>query len=346
MPSDESKSPLIMEFEEFQRKLEAAARLTRSDFAKEAKRIYDIAFFQYASKARNAEAEKSQVLLVPDADDPERSKAIKGSDQRQRMDGALWYYLEALLEQVRPHIRERFKPVAEIARRSSSPSLLPSNLLFQEALRGAPHYITTGPIESQGPLRALCDFWGRPDWTASFSERFRLLFAEEWERLVCEAELEAPALPPTQASESAGAVDEDESAAERRRRTQQIGDRAVSRQPPAAPQDVRQPSPASIIERIRSSTKKPLYVVIEMFKIDNPGESDTQAILQGIDAMIREIRSEAERNQVRKAVYDSVPSGWKEGIGEQQTLVAYWDKSDPKERGPIKTYVSGVKVIQ
>lgn len=225
MPSDESKSPLIMEFEEFQRKLEAAARLTRSDFAKEAKRIYDIAFFQYASKARNAEAEKSQVLLVPDADDPERSKAIKGSDQRQRMDGALWYYLEALLERMRPHIRERFKPVAEIARRSSSPSLLSSNLLFQETLRGAPHYVTTGSIESQDPLRALCDFWGRPDWTASFNERFRLLFAEEWERLVCEAELEAPPLPPTQASESAGAVDEDDSAAERQRRTQQVGDR-------------------------------------------------------------------------------------------------------------------------
>jgi hypothetical protein len=242
MSSDDVKSPLILEFEEFQRKLEAASRLTRSDFEREAKRIYDVAFFPYASKDRNAEAEESHALSIPDADDPQSRKSIIGRTQRERIDGALWYYLEALLARTRSRIRDRFKPVAEIARRSSSADLLSSNLLFQEALHAAPHHITT----NQNSLRALCDFWGRPAWTASFDERFRLSFAEEWERLVCEAELEAPPLPPTQtiaavredmrSSESAGAVDEDESAAERRRKTQQIGDRVVSRQPPPGPQ--------------------------------------------------------------------------------------------------------------
>lgn len=235
---DNSKSDLIREFEEFQRKLEAAARLTRSDFAKEARRIYSIAFFPYASKALNAEAEENHVLSVPDAEDPRSRKSITGSTQRERIEGALWYYLEALLARMSPRIQERFEPVAEIARRSSSASLLSSNLLFQEALHSAPHYITTDRIESQDPLRALCDFWGHPDLTASFNERFRLLFAEEWERLVCEAELDAPSqLSPqtptfhddarsrVQPSEAAGAVDQ---------MTQQIGDRVVSRQLPQA----------------------------------------------------------------------------------------------------------------
>jgi hypothetical protein len=245
--SDDAKSPLILEFEEFQRKLEAAARLTRSDFEREAKRIYDVAFFPYASKARSTEAAESHSLSIPDAEDPQARKSITGGTQRARTDGALWYYLEALLARMRSHIGRRFKPVAEIARRSSSADLLSSNLLFREALHGAPHHITT----DQNSLRALCDFWGRPDWTASFDERFRLLFAEEWERLVCEAELEAPPLPtsqtmpahgdgdvrsPSPTSETAGAVDEDESAAERQRKTQQIGDRVVSRQPPPGAQ--------------------------------------------------------------------------------------------------------------
>lgn len=129
---------------------------------------------------------------------------------------------------MRSHIRERFKPVAEIARRSSSAALLSSNLLFQEALHAAPHYITTDRIGSQ--VRALCDFWGRPDWTASFDERFRLLFAEEWERLVCETELEAPSQPATQIPPAHGDArshtqpskswdaDEEKSAAEQHRR--------------------------------------------------------------------------------------------------------------------------------
>ena len=349
MPSDADKSPLILEFEEFQRKLEAAARLTRSDLAREEKRIYDLAFSVPLTKVCNAEAEKSHVLSIPDAEDPQSRKPITGRTQRDRLDGALWYYLEVLLARMRSHIRDRFKPVAEIARRSSSANLLSANLLFQETLHGAPHYITTDRIGSQ--VRALCDLWGRPDWTASFDERFRLLFAEEWERIVCEVELEAPPLPPTQtqtlhedarsralASESAGAVDEDESAAERRRRTQQIGDRVVSRQPP----------PGAILERIRSSNKKALTVVIEIFKAEHPGESDTQAILKGIDAMIAEIkkRSEAEHNQVWKAVHESVPPGWKDGIGDQKTLAAYWDLRDSRDRGRIKTYVSDVKTVQ
>jgi len=133
-------------------------------------------------------------------------------------------------------------------------------------------------------------------------------------------------------------------------RTQQIGDRAVSSLPPrsGAPvqgEEVRH-TPVSIIERIRSSKKKTLYVVIEMFKTANPGESDTRAILKGVDAMITDIGSEGEQKRVRKDVHESVPPRWQERIGVQTSLVAYWDKSDPKERGRIKTYVSDVKVIQ
>jgi hypothetical protein len=130
-------------------------------------------------------------------------------------------------------------------------------------------------------------------------------------------------------------------------RTKQIGDRVVSRQAgaPSEGEEVRH-TPASIRDRIRLSKRKPLHVLIEMFKTANPDERDTRVILQAIDAMIGDIRSEAERNQVRKAVHDSLPSGWRERIGEQPTLVAYWDKSDSGERGPIKTYVSDVKTIQ
>jgi hypothetical protein len=232
MPPDESKSPLILEFEEFQRKLEAAARLTRSARDRIAKGIYDIAFFPYASRARNAEAEKSHVLLVPDAEDPQSWQSITGSTQRERLDAALWYYIEAFLARMRAPIREYFKPVADSARRSSSTDLLSSNLLFQEALHSVPHYITAYRIESQDPLCALCEFWGRPDWIASVNERLHRLFAEEWERFVCEAELEAPPLPPTQttpavhgdtrsralAGASENAAEEEESPADRRRR--------------------------------------------------------------------------------------------------------------------------------
>jgi hypothetical protein len=145
-------------------------------------------------------------------------------------------------------------------------------------------------------------------------------------------------------------VDEDESAAERRRKTQQIGDRAASSLPPRSGSPVQgeevRHTPVSIIERIRSSKKKPLYLVIEMFKAEHPSESDTKAILKGVDAMITDIGSEGEQKRVRKDVHESVPPRWQERIGVQTTLVAYWDKSDPKERGRIKTYVSDVKVIQ
>lgn len=364
--SDDSKTPLILEFEEFQRKLEAAARLTRSDLAREEKRIYDVAFFPYASKARNAEAEKSHVLSIPDAEDPQSRKAITGPTQRDRLEGALWYYLEALLARMRSHIRDRFKPVAEIARRSSSANLLSSNLLFQEALHAAPHYIATDRIGSRA--RALCNFWGHPELTASFNERFRLLFAEEWERLVCEAELEAPPLPPSQTmlavlgdarslsqtSESAGAVDEDESAAERRQKTQQVGDRVVSHLPPrsGAPvegEEVQQDSPSAMLKRIQASPKKALRILLEYVKAADPKERETRAILKGGDTMISGIPSPAERNLVRSLVHKAVPEGWKDGIEQEPTkptLVAYWDGRDPKERGAIKTYVSEVKTIQ
>jgi len=228
LSSADEKGPLILEFDEFQRKLEAAARLTRSDLEREEKRIFDLAFSVRLTRAANAEAEKSHVLSVPDAEDPQSRKSITGGTQRERLDGALWYYLEALLARMRPHIQKRFKPAAEIARRSSSAELLSSNLLFQAQVHIAQTYITTDRIGSR--VRSLCGLWGRPDLTASFDQSFRLLFAEEWERLVCEAELEAPpSLPPTPtvhgdarsralASEFKSAAAEEESAEDRRRR--------------------------------------------------------------------------------------------------------------------------------
>jgi hypothetical protein len=250
---------------------------------------------------------------------------------------------------LRPLIHANFKPVAQVA-----VQLIAAGFAWDvEEVHGTTGWVISDLRTNPYPVNALQEC------------EFQDMFTDVWCRLVCEAELEAPPLPPTQTmpahgdgdarspsqtSEAAGAVDEDESAAERRRKTQQIGDRAASSLPPRSGSPVQgeevRHTPVSIIERIRSSKKKPLYLVIEMFKAEHPSESDTKAILKGVDAMITDIGSEGEQKRVRKDVHESVPPRWQERIGVQTTLVAYWDKSDPKERGRIKTYVSDVKVIQ
>jgi hypothetical protein len=103
---------------------------------------------------------------------------------------------------------------------------------------------------------------------------------------------------------------------------------------------------SSLIQQIRSSPKKPLYTLLAFAKAKNPGVHEARALLLASDKMISDIRSEAEQKGVRSLVHASVPPGWKDGIGEQQTLVVYWDRRDPEKRGSIKTYVSGVKLIQ
>jgi hypothetical protein len=180
MPSDESKSSLILEFEEFQRKFEAAVRLTWSDLRREAEKVLDAARHQRAGKVRDIN-----------------------------------YFLDMLLGQATVFVLQNFKPIAAVARRSSSANLLSSNLLFQEVLHGAPHYITANLQDS---ISLLCKLYESPASAASFNERFRLLFAEEWGRLVCEAELEiehalersripvleVPPQPPTQPQRVSG----------------------------------------------------------------------------------------------------------------------------------------------
>src|ERR1017187_10550341 len=88
VPSDKSKSPLVLEFN---RKLQAALQLSQDDVGREAKRMYNVAFLPYKPLDLNAtlslepalklprlsSASKFRALedglLVPDADDPERS---------------------------------------------------------------------------------------------------------------------------------------------------------------------------------------------------------------------------------------------------------------------------------
>jgi hypothetical protein len=319
MPADESKTSLVLEFEEFQRKLEAAARLTRADFEREEKSIHDLSFSVRLTKACNAVAEKSHVLLVPDADDPERSKEIKGRDQRDRLDGALWSYLEALLARMRSHIRDRFKPVAAIARKSSSADLLSSNLLFREALHSVPHYITTDRIGSR--VRALCDFWGRPEWTASFDERFRLLFAEEWERLVCEAELDAPLQPSTFLDDARSRVQPSESAAVDQR-TRQIGDRVVSSQPPQAARRSQSQSPRDF------NPRKALIA-----KIKSHGENSADRIAVLMDAAIEKISGKL---QPTHAPLDD----WKELAPEARTWKEFLDHEATRKL--VRNYINKV----
>lgn len=337
MPADESKSPLILEFEEFLRKFEAAVRLTRSDFRGEATKVLDAA-----------------------------------RDQRAGMKRALPYFLDTLLRGLMGFAGKNFKPIAAIARRSSSANLLSGNHLFQEVLHGAPYYITAREGEDQDPLALLCELYESPRSAASFNEQFRLAFGDLWIRLVCEAELnidEAPSKPSAQtptfqgpqsralASESAGAVDEVESAADRRRRTEQIGDRVVSRQPPqsrspGAPaqgeevrEEVQRTTLASMLRRIQSSPERALQILIEYVKTANPNEKGTKAILKASDAVISAL-SEGERARVRPRVHDAVPDGWKDGIGEQPTLVEYWNRRlpDGAERRAISTYVFKVTI--
>jgi hypothetical protein len=98
---------------------------------------------------------------------------------------------------------------------------------------------------------------------------------------------------------------------------------------------------ASLIQRIQSSSRtKALTTLLGLVKSENPELDETRALLLASDKRIEDIRSEAEQKRCYREVHDSVPDGWKDGIGEQKTLVAYWDMRDPKERGPIKSYVS------
>jgi len=251
LPSEESKSPLILEFEEFQHKLRAAIRVTYFEFRKQSKQILDIAFFQYTYKGQTSArpANTDEIMWVKDAEDPQRWKPINGrklaqqgspksreqaaalaearvENQRLMISLGLYYYLDVLLARMIPRVRENFREVAALARRYSS-----SDLLLQEA-HLAPLEITACVAANQDSLSSLCEFWGHPEYAAAFRERFRVMFVEEFERLRSGAELAAPPQPSTQASESAGAVDEDESAAERWRKTEQIGDRLASRLPP------------------------------------------------------------------------------------------------------------------
>jgi hypothetical protein len=194
MRSDDPKSELILEFEEFQRKFEAAVRLTSSEFRREARRILDVAMNQRAGEKR-----------------------------------ALPYFLDTLLQRSTEIVPKNFKPIAAIARRSSSVNLISSNHLFQEVLHGAPHYITAHKGGDQDPLVLLCELYESPTSAASFNEKFRLAFEDLWIQLVCEAELEAPMLSPTSddhadvrsrvlASECEGDAEEEESAEDRQRR--------------------------------------------------------------------------------------------------------------------------------
>src|ERR1700721_2679920 len=100
MPSAESKSPLVLEFN---RKLQAALELTRADFERESKRIHDIVFPGYNMKSGQT------VLLIRDVEDPQRSKSITGRDLGQLKVGAKDYYIGALFARMCPHIRENFR---------------------------------------------------------------------------------------------------------------------------------------------------------------------------------------------------------------------------------------------
>jgi hypothetical protein len=91
-------------------------------------------------------------MLVPDADDPERSKSITGSTQRERLSGARWYYRHALFARTRPQIREYFKPVAQLAA-----TLIAGGSVYfhEEAVLEAAFYITEG-----GWFGGIYELWG------------------------------------------------------------------------------------------------------------------------------------------------------------------------------------------
>jgi len=149
MPSEESKSPLVLEFN---RRLKAALELTRAYCDRESTRMFNLAFSVRLTKARNAEAEENHAMLVPDADDPERSKSIKGDSQRARLLRALWYYQGALFAGMRPVIREHFKPVAQIAATLIASGTVHFN---EEGVTAEAFYITDG-----GGFLGIYEIWG------------------------------------------------------------------------------------------------------------------------------------------------------------------------------------------
>jgi hypothetical protein len=264
MPADDEKSPLILEFEEFHHKLHAAIRVTYFAFQEESKKILDVAFFPYAYLGQTSKrpANTDEIMWVKDAEDPQRWKPIEGRKITQRsspkskaqaaaraearvenkrlmISSGLYYYLDVLLERMIPHVRQNFRDVAALARRYSS-----SDQLVLEA-HLAPIEITACLTKNPDSLGFLCEFWGHPEYAAAFKERFRVVFVKEFERLRSEAELQGPGLTIVQTQDGrgeaalargrmnpAGDLDTDESAEERWRRTQQIGDRVVSRKSP------------------------------------------------------------------------------------------------------------------
>jgi hypothetical protein len=219
--ADDSKSELILEFEEFQHKLHAAIRVTHFAYQDEMEGILRIARFPYAYKGQTAErpANTDEIMWVKDADDPQRWKPIKGRKIAQRgspnsraqaaartktraenqhlMIGlGLQYYLDVVLARMIPHVRQNFKDVAALARRYSS-----SDLLLQQA-QLAPFEILASGNKNQDGLELLCEFWSRPESAASFRERFSVMFVKEFEQLRSEIELESRPEPKVIESEA------------------------------------------------------------------------------------------------------------------------------------------------
>jgi hypothetical protein len=242
VPSDKSKSPLVLEFN---RKLQAALQLSQDDVGREAKRMYNVAFLPYKpldlnatlslepalKLARLSSASKfralEDVLLVPDADDPERSKAIEGRDLRQRIDGALSYYRDVLLARLKPIFRENFKPVAQVAAQ-----LIAAGFAREvEQVHGTTGWVIHDHKHNRDWINSLHGYYGRPDLTMSFVMAFQDMFTDLWCRLVLQAELEGPSQASMQtmpfhgdarsralANESGVETEKEESPEERRRR--------------------------------------------------------------------------------------------------------------------------------
>lgn len=137
----------------------------------------------------------------------------------------------AILARMRPLVEAHFKPVAQIASQ-----LIAAGFAWEvEEVHGTTGWVISDLRTNPYPVNALHEI------------EFQDMFTDVWCRLVLEAELEAPWHGSE--SESAGAVDEDDSAAQRLRRTHQIGDRVVSRLPPRSGTPAPAPEPpASILE--------------------------------------------------------------------------------------------------
>jgi hypothetical protein len=204
----ESKSPLV---QLFRRKLQVALQLTQDDVGRESERMYNVAYLPYPAelnepplslqtalkRARLSSASKfralEDVLLVPDADDPERSKAIEGRDLELRIYRALSYYRDALLARLKPLVRENFKPVAQVAAQ-----LIAAGFEKEvEEVHGTTFWVIHDHKYNLDCIHALHRYYGRTDLTASFVLEFADMFTDLWCRLALQAELEAPSLPPT-----------------------------------------------------------------------------------------------------------------------------------------------------